>query len=311
VVLGLVATIGPLAACGGSARQAVSTERVQPPAHKTLFGYDRAQPLRFVDRGQVNHGYPIAVDDVSYTSGRGRVAAYLVQPPATNHRLPAVIYLHGRGGDRKELLVPSTWLAARGAIALTITAPSEVVPQPPGLTAVAFLRWTVRTQVRDVVAVRRAVDLLARRKDVDPHRIGFVGWSAGSRTGAILAGVEPRLRALVLMSGGADPVQSYAALARPALRPMIRRYLGSIDPLYYIHLARRSTLFLEDGRSDAVVPRAALRALARAAPYGTRVHWYDAGHALDDAAYRDQLAWLAAKLRVTGPAVAGSATTPT
>src|SRR5207247_1944936 len=147
-----------------------------------------------------------------------------------------------------------------------------------------------KTQARDVVAVRRAVDLLARRSDVDPRRIGFVGWSAGAHTGAILAGVEPRLHALVLMSGGAAPVEVYAELARPALRPLVRRYLGSIDPLHYIHLARSSSLFLEDGRSDSVVPRAALRSLARAAPHGTRIRWYEAGHALDAAAYRDQLA---------------------
>jgi dienelactone hydrolase len=273
------------------------------------FAYDTSQPLRFVDRGRVNQNYPIHVDDVSYTSGRDRVGGYLVRPPGKHGRLPAVIYLHGAQGDRSELLVQSTWVAARGAIALTITAPSTVAP-PAKAKGIPFLQWQVDVQKRDVVAVRRAVDLLSRRQDVDPNRIGFVGWSAGSHTGAILAGVEPRLHAVVLMSCGVAPVSEYVAAAPPRLRAPIEHYLGSIDPLRYVRHAQGSALFLQDGRTDAVVPRAALLEVIDASPHGTKVHWYQAGHALNNRAYRDQLAFLADRLKVSGPAVAGAATGP-
>ena len=286
--------------CGGSSGSAAA---VGP------FAYDAAKPLGFVDRGRVNHGYPVAVDDVSFTSGKDRVSAYLVRPTGKRGKLPAVVYLHGAGGDRQELLVPATWIAARGAIALTITAPS-VVAQEPRAKGVPFLRWQADVQERDVVAVRRAVDLLAARKDVDPKRIGFVGWSAGSHTGAILAGVEPRLRAVVLMSCGVAPVSEYTSLARPALRGPIKRYLGAIDPLRYVRHAHASSLLLQDGRTDTVVPRAALLTVIQATPHGTEVRWYPAGHALDNGAYRDQLAFLADKLKVSGPAVPGAATGP-
>ena len=279
-------------------------------ADKTPFGYDASRPLDFVDRGRVNHGYPIAVDDVSYTSGRDRISAFLVRPPATRGRLPAVVYLHGAGGDRRELVVPATWLAARGAIALAITAPSSTVPQQSGLKGLASLRRQVQIQARDVVAVRRAVDLLSRRPDVDPSRIGFVGWSAGAHTGAILAGVEPRLRAFVLMSGGVAPVSAYTALAPPALKAPVRRYLSSIDPLRYLPRARGSSVFLEDGHLDNVVPQAALLTFAAAAPSGALFRWYDAGHALNGRAFRDQLTWLASKLHIAGPVVPGAATGP-
>jgi dienelactone hydrolase len=298
----LVGLVGTAAACGGSSG-ARAAAAVGP------FGYDAAQPLRFVDRGRVNHGYPIAVEDVSYTSGRDRISAFLVRPPGAHGKLPAVIYLHGAQGDRQELVVPATWVAARGAVAMTITAPSTVSPEPH-VKGVAFLRWQQQIQARDVVAVRRAIDLLARRKDVDPKRIGFVGWSAGSHTGGILAGVEPRLQAIVLMSCGVAPVSEYAALAKPALRAPIRRYLGSIDPLRYVHRARGSSLFVEDGRADTVVPRAALLTVINATPRGTKVRWYRAGHELNDPAYRDQLDWLAGKLGIRGRHVAGAATGP-
>ena len=95
------------AGCGGSTEQSA-------PEARGPFAYDDA-PLRFADRGRVNARYPIAIRDVSYTAGRDRIAAYLVLPPKSGARVPAVIYLHGSGGDRTQFVVPATWLAARHA----------------------------------------------------------------------------------------------------------------------------------------------------------------------------------------------------
>jgi dienelactone hydrolase len=172
------------------------------------------------------------------------------------------------------------------------------------------VRWQADTQKRDVVAVRRAIDLLSQRQDVDPDHIGFVGWSSGSHTGGILAGVEPRLQAIVLMSGGVSPVSEYVAVAPVTLRGPIKRYLTPVDPLRYLPQARASSLFLQDGRKDLTVPRPALLTFANAAPAGTRLRWYDAGHGLNSKAYRDQIGWLAGKLGLHGPNVPGAATGP-
>ncbi|HEX3267425.1 MAG TPA: hypothetical protein VHQ98_05540 [Gaiellaceae bacterium] len=289
--------------CGGSSEQS------QSPA-RSPFAYDSARPLRFVDRGRVNTRYPIAIHDVSYTAGRDRIAAFLVLPPSGGKRLPAVIYVHGSGGDRKQLVVPATWLASRHTVGLVITAPSATAPAPAGGSPNAELRRQARLEERDVIAVRRGIDLLRGRADVDPSRIGYVGWSAGARTGAIVAGVEPRLRTVVLMSGGATPISSYAARAPASLRPAIRRYLGAVDPLRYVPRATGSALLLQDGRRDQIVPRSALDALAHAAPSGTSVRWYDADHGLNAKAYHDQLVWLAQKLQLSGARVKGALTGP-
>ena len=153
------------------------------------------------------------------------------------------------------------------------------------------------TSVADVVAVRRAVDVLRSLPYVDPNRIGYLGWSAGARTGALVAAAEPRLRALVLLSAGAAPISAYTAAAPPTLRPQVRQELGSVDPIRYVARARPGSLLLEDGRRDSIVPHAALLNIVHAAPRGTLVHWYDAPHELDRAAYRDAFAWLTRKLR--------------
>jgi uncharacterized protein len=292
--LGLVAVFVLLpfvaASCGASTKPHRSTA---PRAG--VFSYDPAVRLYYVDRGRVNtRDSALAVHDVSYTSVGRRIDGYLVVPPGRGRR-PAVVFVHGSGGDRTELLPQAGMLAARGVVTLTITAPSATA-QSSATTPGQLLGEMRAVSIADVVAVRRAVDVLRSLPFVDPSRIGYLGWSAGARTGALVAAAEPRLRALVLLSAGATPISAYAAGAPPTLRPRVRRALGSVDPLRYVARARPGALLLEDGRRDAIVPRAALLNIVHAAPHGTLVHWYDAPHQLDRAAYRDAFTWLVRKL---------------
>ena len=303
VLLALLA----LAGCGGGEDGPSAARPKQSGAG--IFAYDHSKPLAFESRRRINQRYPVAAYDVSFAAAGRRVNAYLLLPPEGRPR-PAAIYVHGAGGDRDQLLVQALWLAGRGAVTLALTEPSASAADPPaGTEPRAALRRQRDLVARDVVAVRRAVDLLQARDDVDPGRIGYLGWSAGARTGAILAGVEPRLRALVLMSGGATPVAAYAEQAPAELREDVTRILGQADPLRWIRRARPGALLLQDGTQDEVVPRAALEALAAAAPEPD-VRWYEADHALGEAAYRDQLDWLEARLGLGGRAVPGARTGP-
>jgi dienelactone hydrolase len=286
------------AGCGhGSARRAA--------APRLPFAYDRSAPLRYRDAGVVNRGYPIAVHDVSYASPKGgRVPAYLVVPPGRGRR-PAVVYAHGSGGDRTQLLVPATWMAARGAVALTISAREARGPRPAVRRGEPALEQVRSIFVQNVVDVRRAVDVLRSLPDVDPHRIAFVGWSAGARLGAVVAGVDHRIRAFDLVSGGATPIAEYVRLAPQGLRARIREVLTELDPLRWVRRAAPSALFFQDGRHDEVVSHGALVRLARAGSEPKRVRWYDAGHAPSARAYRDQLAWLSGRLGLGGAVVRG------
>ena len=296
-ILALVST-ALLAGCGGGAGEETSS---------SVFAYDDSAPTRLQDAGRVNQDYPIAVRDVSFAIPDGRTQAFLAVPPGEEPK-PAVVYLHGQGGDRSDLLVPATWLAARGAVTLALTAPSSTV-QRSEATGVDGLREERDLAVADVVAVRRALDALATRQDVDPDRLGFVGYSAGARTGAVLAGVEPRLDALVLMSAGASPVAEYVAAAPADLKQDVEAVLGEIDPLRYAAVDRDRMVLLQIGRSDEVVPPEALEEMAGAMS-GAEVRRYDAGHSLNDDAYREHLEWLAGELEITGPPVPGTQTGP-
>jgi dienelactone hydrolase len=154
--------------------------------------------------------------------------------------------------------------------------------------------------VADVVAVRRAADVLASLPMVDPGRLGYLGWSNGAKTGAFVAAADRRFGALALLSGGADKLSAFVKSAPAGQKALVERGLGSVDPLRYIAMARGGTILLADGRRDTVVPRTALENMIHAAPKGTLVRWYDTGHELNAAAYRAAFAWLVKKLHAGG-----------
>ena len=283
---------------GGCGSSAAPRPRPANGSPRLTFAYDAGLPLQYVNRGRINRRTePIGVDDVSFRAEHRRIDAYLLLPPGRAPR-PAVVFVHGTGGDRSELLAQARRLASRNVVTLTITEPST--PNPPARApggAAALLERIQAAQVLDVVAIRRAVDLLQSLPQVDRRRIGYLGWSAGARTGTFVAASEPRVKALVLLSAGAAPVSAYVASAPPSLRGVVRRVLGSLDPIRYIALARPGSVLLEDGTKDEIVPHAALLNIVHAAPRETTVRWYDEPHALDRAAYRDSFDWLARKLR--------------
>jgi dienelactone hydrolase len=154
--------------------------------------------------------------------------------------------------------------------------------------------------VNAVVAQRRALDLLARRSDVDKARLGFVGHSWGAVQADILAGIESRLAAVVVVSGGSRFSRFLYGYLHPAEG---RNYLDSLsrfDGAWYVGLPGKRSVLLQFGRSDTTVA-AAERDELTALTTGTHERKdYDAGHDLLTvaAAVTDRQAFLHSVLRM-------------
>ena len=156
------------------------------------FAYDRTKPLAQQVGSAVMSSRRLVVRLVSYAGAAGaRVNGFLVVP-RDGGRHPAVLFLHGSGGNREDLLLPAAELAARGAVTMTISQPNDAQTFRPL-----------------VVNARRALDLLVARKDVDSHRLGLVGYSLGGQTAAILAGDERRLGAIGIVAGRGSATTLY------------------------------------------------------------------------------------------------------
>jgi dienelactone hydrolase len=266
-----------------------------------LFDYDQQAPLDVVEVGMEQRG-DVTVKDIAFTNPYGeKVTAYLVLPPGESPH-PAILYVHWYGepaGNRQEFLDEAVDLAKEGVVALLVDdyfSSSNLRGKWSGSDAAKDRQLVVR----QVVELRRALDLLVAQAGVDPQRIAYVGHDFGALFGAVLAGVDPRLKTLVLMT----PVPDFSdwfligTPLQPARRDEYRAVLLPVAPAQYVGHAAPASLFFQFARSDGYVSPEQASNLFTAASQPMRVEWYESDHALQQsaAATRDRLEWLRGEL---------------
>lgn len=302
----LIALILGIASCAVGFAQVKSIGEL-----RQTFDYDPGLPLDLKEIG-VEDRNGVRIHDISYRSPKGgRVTAYLIVPSGHRRKLAGVIFMHSRPGSRGNFLDEALSLAKVGAVSLLIDAPfsrageskrefDPTVTEPEADRAI---------YIQTVVDLRRGVDLLVSRSDVDAKRIGFVGHSYGAHTGAVLAGVEKRIRAYVIMAGAPSLTEFLRTSTLPAIvktRDSLTKEqqdnyfntLADVDPINYIGHVAPAALFLQFGRTDGYPTEEKAKFYSEKASNPKFVKFYDAGHALNDEARRDRAAWLREQLGI-------------
>ena len=172
--------------------------------------------------------------DVVLSTSRGPVHAWWY---ASRNRA-AVVLAHGSGGTRLEVLPDALLLARRGFGALVLDFPGH--GESPGVPA-----WGAPERE----ALDAAVTWMAGRSDVDPGRIGALGFSMGSYIVVQFAARDARLRAVVLQGPVVDAVAQ--------TRHEHRRW-GPITQIPAVYAVRRHMGMAEASRSAevaAIAPR--------------------------------------------------------
>ncbi|MHB8754140.1 MAG: dienelactone hydrolase family protein [Candidatus Acidiferrales bacterium] len=151
---------------------------------------------------------------VRYPSGNETVSGYLVAP-TTSGKHPAIIVIHEWWGLNDWVKEQARKFANLGYVTLAVdlyrgksTAdPEEAHELMRGLP-----------QDRGIRDLKAAFSYLAARPDVEPSRIGVVGWCMGGGYAILLAQNEPKLAACAVNYGAlpTDP-QNIAKIKAPVL----------------------------------------------------------------------------------------------
>jgi len=147
----------------------------------------------------------------------GDASGYLALPAggvAAEAKKPALIVIQEWWGVDDWIREQSVRFASRGYVALapdlyrgrTAKSPDEAHELMRGMP-----------EDRAMADLRAAVDYLAARPDVDPDRIGVIGWCMGGGWALQLAMKEPRLNAAVINYGHLATDPSAIANIRPAV----------------------------------------------------------------------------------------------
>src|SRR6266576_4782055 len=187
-----------------SAAQTKSASQTGFEATARIFDYDAEQPLDVHDKiiEEFSDG---TLHDITYASPKGGpVAAYLVVPKSKGP-FAAVLFGHWGNGTRAEFIPEAKIYARAGAVSLVPDYPWDR-PSPWRKTVDHFDKPELdrEAEIQAVIDLRRGLDLLLARPDVDPQRLAYVGHSYGAQWGSILSAVDKRMKTSVLMAGVAE-----------------------------------------------------------------------------------------------------------
>lgn len=275
-----------------------TTMPVSCEKNRSLFTYDENAPL---DIQEVSHRREegATIIDLRYASPKGgRVPATLVIPDGVGP-FAGMIYQHGMPATRQHLIPGAVTYARMGAVVILIDAPFAR-PEHGSAEPLTFTEQDRREQIQLIVDLRRAVDLLLSRSDVDPQRLAYVGISYGGAMGGLLSGVENRIKGYVLQVGDGGLLTHFTGVedrdwwqAKPEeVRQQWAAWMWPVEPIHYVACASPAELLFQNGTLDQMVPPADALRYQNAGSEPKTILWYQNGHGLGVAAGRDQAEWL-------------------
>lgn len=246
------------------------------------FRYDASEPLDIEVIDEYYEG-EVQVQEILYNGGDGeRVPAYLVRPPGTGP-FPAIIYLHAGGMDKDQYLPEGIMLAKMDVVSLLIEGPLG----NNRIYKLSSLRGDVirGAYINTVIEVRRGLDLLETLPEVDTDNIGYVGHSYGATWGGVLAGVETRIKAYVLMAGYAQVSENDTP------------EVPDLDAIHYIGHAAPAAILFQFAEVDYYIDPEEAQLYYDTASEPKTILWYYIDHlGLKDKGRVDRLMWLSEQL---------------
>ena len=272
------------------------------------FDYDHATPLDVKDVGKAQQQDSITLRDITFDNSLGgRVDATLVTPSGSGP-FAGILWVHwleprAQDSNRTQFKDEAVTLAKEGVLSLLVdafwsTTPAKWAAKPGGRWKSEVKHDTELTR-KQVVELRRALDVLLAQPGIDPKRIAYVGHDFGAMFGALVASADHRPKDYVLMAGTTTFSEWYlfgSELSKEAEQQYIKD-MAPLDPVRHITKATPAKLYFQFAHSDYFVPERKAQMFFDAASEPKEIVWYDAQHDLaHDEALPDRLKWLRKQL---------------
>lgn len=215
--------------------------------------------------------------------------------PATGSGpFPSVVLLHYWGASDQRIDVAlAQELNRLGLAAVLIDLPFHLGRTPKGSASgeLAIQPHPDRltgSMIQSLSDVRRTIDWIQTRPELDAKRIALAGTSLGGLVGALAYAVEPRITVASFVLAGADLAHilwhsSRVVAQRDELRRQgvnedrLREAIQAIEPLTYLPSRAPGRTFVVGARYDTVIPPSDTQKLIDALP-GAKTLWVDTGH---------------------------------
>ncbi|MCC6614000.1 MAG: hypothetical protein IT320_11030 [Anaerolineae bacterium] len=224
-----------------------------------LFDYDQSAAPDITVVSSEQRG-DATVQDITYPSpvDGEPIAAYLVTPSGDGP-FAGVLYVHWYEpesdlSNRGQFLDEAVTMAAEGVVSLL---PATLWEDPAWYTSGRSLDTDYDDTVKQVIDLRRALDVLVAQPGVDAERIAYVGHDFGAMYGAILAGVDRRAKAYDLIAGTSDfnNWMLFGVDEGTAGLDDYKAKMAPLAPTQYVPFAAPAYVLFQFGGEDFYTPR--------------------------------------------------------
>lgn len=271
--------------------------RTEAAARTTLFRYNESSPVTFREVSSEQRG-DVTVRDITFTPEPGReIKTYLVVPNG-NGPFAGILWVHWLGeekSNRTQFLDEAVELAPKGAVSLLI----DAMWSAPQWFGSRVPERDYEHSIRQVIELRRAVDLLLSQPNVDKTRIGFVGHDYGAMYGMLVAGVDRRIHTFVFIAA-TQSLNDWAFLGpQPKSKAAYLRRNSILELTDYLQQIRNASKFFQFGKNDFYVSQADAAVLFAAATEPKQRKMYEASHKMElNEIARDRDEWLVKQLKL-------------
>ncbi|PSR55734.1 hypothetical protein AHMF7605_20615 [Adhaeribacter arboris] len=273
-----------------------------PSARSQNFNY--ADSLRFDAKYPLNlrvikdsTATAVRVQQVEFAVNKRYNASAVITTPLKKGKYPLIIFQPWPGqGD--EFIPEAIKFSQHGFVCISIDGPW----QWQGFKERSkFFEDYPDFIVHSIWATSRSIDYLEKRPEVNPQKVYYVGHSYGATLGGLLVGVEPRIKAAILMAGLPNISRSMQEdelgfwkkdkEKDPALFNQVVQKLSQMEPEVYLQKSK-AKIYHQIAKQDEFVTAKQSREYIEATPEPKQVKYYDTKHTFNQAAATDRFQWL-------------------
>lgn len=234
--------------------------------------------------------------NVSYYSVNfKKVPGILTVPKNAGKPIPVIILLHGAGDSKTVDYVAygNDFFLKNGyaVFRIDISKHGERKEDEYDLSFTGKTRyWSREIITQTVFDLRRAVDFIETRPELDANKIGYLGISLGGITGTIFCGVEKRVKVPVIVLAGGQFNLMYG---KKAMSADVKDYTSIIEPLNFVEQIAPRPLLMINAENDDIVPPMMSKLLYKKAKKPKEIIWYPAKHHTIpiDKVYKEGVNW--------------------
>ena len=208
------------------------------------------------------------------------VTALLSYPDKSEQPVPVIILVHGLGDSKEVDYVAggAEILLQAGYAVMRLDLHNHGARQNSDFEF--SFEGKTRYRSREIITqsvfdIRRAIDFIESREDLDAERIGYFGISLGGIIGTIASGVDERIKVPVIVLAGGNINLMFGV---NALSGKHKNYLSIMDPIHFVDRIAPRPMLMLNAENDEVIPPITSKLLYKKARNPKKIIWYPAKH---------------------------------